>query len=67
MSETLCVSCGCNLSGGIDTFGDIANPLCFKCWREVEYTLETSLSLIEILNEDFCHPESEEVPREQYE
>lgn len=27
-----CTICGCNLTGGLDTFGDWDAPLCWTCW-----------------------------------
>ena len=29
-----CYHCGCVLSGGLDTFGSIDEPMCWTCWSE---------------------------------
>lgn len=38
--ELHCSSCGVELTGGLDTYGDIGKELCFRCnldWSETDY------------------------------
>lgn len=35
MSNITCIVCGKRLTGGTDTFGEIALPMCQICWLEL--------------------------------
>jgi hypothetical protein len=36
-----CICCGVELTGGIDTFGDVNLEMCRSCWFETQTNVET--------------------------
>lgn len=32
-----CTICKCGLTGGTDTFGDVASPMCWECWSTLVF------------------------------